>query len=155
MPEGVTCEAMIRVADIVVYDEIGQILLLAEVRTPPTSTSEWATHVREEACSRLKGFIPRYFLVVARDHSYLWVTATGLNALPDFDVPTEALLRDYFRLAATTAATIQGSTLELMVGMWLRDLTNGARNASHALPAGVELATAAENGRIEFADAAA
>lgn len=146
---------MIRVADIVVYDEIGQILLLAEVRTLVASTPEWAAGVRKESCARLKGFIPRYFLVVARDRSYLWVTAAALDALPDFDVPTEALLTDYFRLADTTAATVPGSTLELMAGMWLRDLTNGTRNASHTLPAGVELATAAENGRIEFADAAA
>jgi hypothetical protein len=146
---------MIRVADIVVYDEIGQILLLAEVRTPAFSTSaDWAVGIRRHSCESLKGFIPRYFLVVARDFSYLWTAPATLNALPDVRVATEELLGHYFRGAEIDAAKIAGSTLELVVGMWLRDLTDGTRTAKQVLPPGVDLAAAAENGRIDFPDAA-
>lgn len=146
---------MIRVADIVVYDEIGQILLLAEVRTPQFSTSaEWAVGIRQHSCKSLKGFIPRYFLVVARDLSYLWTAPAALDSPPDIHFATEELLGDYFRGTEINAAKIAGSTLELVVGMWLRDLTNGSRNATQVLPPGVDLAAAAENGRIDFADAA-
>jgi hypothetical protein len=148
---------MLRAADVALFDELGQILLLAEIRTPPSPTTfEWAMRIRQDICSRLKGFVPRYFLVVARDNSYLWTSAAPVTEPSDLCIPTQELLTYYFDLVKTTAAVIQGSALELMVGMWLGDLTHGIRQAKHVLPPALaDLATAAENGRIEFADEAA
>lgn len=146
---------MLKVADISVFDEFGQTLLLAEVRTPefPT-TAEWALTVRQDIAQRMKDFVPRYFLVVARDNSYLWTSQTALEAPPDVQISTEELLGDYLRRIQSTATTIVGSALELVVGFWLQDLTYGKRTATRALPAITNLAAAAENGRIEFATAA-
>lgn len=146
---------MIKVANISVFDEFGQTLLLAEVRTPefPT-TAEWALTVRKDIAQRMKDFVPRYFLVVARDNSYLWTSQTALEAPPDVQISTEELLGDYLRRIQSTAATIVGSALELLVGFWLQDLTYGKRTANRALPEITNLAAAAENGRIEFATAA-
>ncbi|HEV7763846.1 MAG TPA: hypothetical protein VGQ76_02475 [Thermoanaerobaculia bacterium] len=146
---------MIRVADIALFDEFGQILLLAEVRTPESPTTpEWAATVRSDIARRMKGFVPRYFLVVARDNSYLWISSAAPDAIPDVQIATEELLSDYLRRAETTAATIVGSALELLVGFWLQDLTYGKQRANHSLPENIDLAAAAENGRIEFAAAA-
>ncbi len=145
---------MIKAADIVVYDEFGQVVLLAEVKTPATTTSaQWAADVRRDITSQLRGFRPRYFLVVARDQSYLW-TSPAAESLPDVQLGTNELLGEYLRDVDATAATIPDTALELVVGIWLRDLTRGARRAAGVLPPQLGLAAAAENGRIEFATAA-
>ncbi len=146
---------MNKVADISVFDEFGQTLLLAEVRTPDSpTTSEWAASVRRDIVQRMKGFAPPYFLVVSRDTSYLWTSAAAPEASPDVQLSTEELLSDYLRRIDSTAATIVGSALELVVGFWLQDLTYGKRTANGILPEHINLAAAAENGRIEFATAA-
>ena len=146
---------MNKVADISVFDEFGQTLLLAEVRTPdfPT-TPEWAAAVRKDITQRMKGFVPPYFLVVSRDNSYLWISPAAPEAPPDIQISSEELLSDYLRPIDSTAATIVGSALELVVGFWLQDLTYGKRTASRSLPGHINLPAAAENGRIEFATAA-
>jgi hypothetical protein len=144
---------MLRAADIAVFDEFGQILLLAEVRAPEGKTEpQWAADVRREISARMKGFVPRYFIVVARDMTYLWTSPTAPEALPDRSIATDELLAEYFERVGTSAATIPGSSMDLLVGMWLRDLTHGDRRTSHVLP--TDLVAAAENGRIEFANAA-
>lgn len=146
---------MIKIADISVFDEFGQTLLLAEVRTPEfRTTPEWALTVRKDIARRMKDFVPRYFLVVSRDNSYLWTSQTAPETPPDVQISTEELLGDYLRRIESTAATIVGSALELLVGFWLQDLTYGKRTAKRALPELINLAAAAENGRIEFATAA-
>jgi hypothetical protein len=147
---------MTKAADIVLYDEMGQVLLLAEVKTPPLETSmAWAANVRRDvALTRLNGSLPRFFLVVARDRSYLWSSPADPESLPDVQIPTDELLGDYFRDVQLTAAKIADTALELAVGIWLRDLTHGTGSATDVLPPQLGLATAAENGRIEFATAA-
>jgi hypothetical protein len=146
---------MNKIADISVFDEFGQTLLLAEVRTPELPTTpEWAVSVRSDIALRMRGFVPPYFLVVARDNSYLWTSPAAPDAPPDVELSTEELLSDYLRRIDSTAATIVGSALELVVGFWLQDLTYGKRTANRILPEHINLAAAAENGRIEFATAA-
>jgi hypothetical protein len=146
---------MNKVADISVFDEFGQTLLLAEVRTPDSpTTADWAVTVRKDIARRMKGFVPRYFLVVSRDNSYLWTSPATAGAPPDVQISTQELLSDYLGRIDSTAATIVGSALELVVGFWLQDLTYGKRTANRSLPEHINLAAAAENGRIEFATAA-
>jgi hypothetical protein len=146
---------VINAADIVVYDEFGQVVLLAEVKTPAIETSpRWAADVRREIASQLRGFLPRYFLVVARDLSYLWTSPATAESQPDVQITTDELLGDYLSDVDATAATITDTALELVVGIWLRDLTRGAGRAARALPSQLGLAAATENGRIEFAAAA-
>ncbi|HYC60928.1 MAG TPA: hypothetical protein VEK79_15305 [Thermoanaerobaculia bacterium] len=145
---------MIEAADIVLYDEFGQILLLAEVKTPPTPTSpEWAAEIRSHTANQLKGFVPRYFLVAARDYSYFWSSATP-DVAPNARIRTEELLGPYLRDADLTIETIASSALDLVVGIWLRDLTHGNPRATELLPQELGLPAAASNGRIEFAAAA-
>lgn len=146
---------VISAADIVVYDEIGRVVLLAEVKTPRAETSgRWAADVRADTTQQLKGFLPDYFLVVTRSRSYLWTSPSPAEALPDFDLLTAELLGSYLRAVGVPAETITDSALELVVGMWLRDLTRGTERARQVIPELLGLAAATENGRIEFATAA-
>ncbi|HYK05441.1 MAG TPA: hypothetical protein VE974_27060 [Thermoanaerobaculia bacterium] len=141
-------------ANIIVYDRFGQLLLLAEVRSVPETTPEWAKEIRQDVIRLMEGFLPRYFLVVSRDRSYLWLSASDSEALPDLILPTEELLSNYLRNVDSSASAISGNALELVVGIWLRDITRGDARARSVLPQNVDLATAVEHGRMEFAAAA-
>lgn len=146
---------MINAADIVVYDEFGQVVLLAEVKRPTSEASaRWAADVRRDIADQMRGFLPKYFLVVARELSFLWTSPATAESLPDVELATDDLLGDYLSDVGATAATITDTALELVVGIWLRDLTRGAERAAGVLPSKLGLAAAAENGRIEFAAAA-
>jgi hypothetical protein len=141
-------------ANIIVYDRFGQILLLAEVRSVPETSPGWATEIRQDVIRLMEGFLPRYFLVVSRDHCYLWLSASDSDALPDMTLTTEDIFSTYLRNVNSSAATVSGNALELIVGIWLRDLTRGDSRARSVLPQNVDLATAVQNGRMEFAAAA-
>lgn len=141
-------------ADVVVYDEIGQLLLFAEARAMAETTEEWAVEVRQEVLATTKKFVPRYFIVVARDFTYFWLTAVPADALPYAKIPTDDLFHPYFSSTGTSASTIPYGSMDLLVGIWLQELTEQNPRALEALPPGFELAEAVENGRIEFALAA-
>jgi hypothetical protein len=141
-------------ADIVVYDKFQQILLLAEVKTPEQSTPEWAAEVRQDIVESMEGFRPKYFLVVSRDHTYVWLTAAEGQAAPDETLQTDQLFSTYFPDGSTSATSISGNTLELIVGLWLRDLTRGDLRALSVLPEGLDLIPAVKDGLMQFADAA-
>lgn len=141
-------------ANIIVYDRFGQILLLAEVRSAPETTPEWAREIRQDVVRLMEGFLPRYFLVVSRDHSYLWLATADPTTLPDVTLSTEEIFSSYFQNVDSSATAISGNALELIVGIWLRDLTRADARARSVLPPDVDLATAVQNGRMEFAVAA-
>lgn len=146
---------MISAADIVVYDELGRVVLLAEVKTPRArTTAHWAADIRTDVAQQLKGFLPDYFLVVTRAVCYLWTSSSPADALPDLELTTGELLGNYLHDVGVPAEKITDSALELVVGIWLRDLTRGAQRATEVLPPTLGLAAATENGRIEFATAA-
>ncbi|HYI11046.1 MAG TPA: hypothetical protein VEK57_18455 [Thermoanaerobaculia bacterium] len=141
-------------ADVVVYDEIGQLLVFAEVRGQAETTEQWAAEVRREVLASAKKFVPRYFLVIARDFTYFWLTAVPVDVLPDTKIATDDLFRTYFRSVDSTAGSINYSSMDLLVGIWLQELTEQNPRALEALPPEFDLAKAVENGRIEFALAA-
>jgi hypothetical protein len=143
--------AMSITTDIVVYDENRNVLLLAEVKAKEATNASWAAGIRNHIAQRRRGTLPPYFVVVARDTTYIWSTCES-EAPPGVQVSTEVLLGEYFRVAGIDVQHIAPSALELAAGMWLRDLTHGDPAAMHGVPP--DLARAAENGRIEFAHAA-
>jgi hypothetical protein len=141
-------------ADIALYDEYGQIVLLAEVKALPETTARWAAEGRNEVLRLTRGFIPPYFLVIARDFSYLWTSPASRRALPDGSISTQELFREYLDDIGSNATDLADSALELLAGIWLRDVTRGATRAGGVPPQLSDLASAAENGRIAFAAAA-
>lgn len=141
-------------ADIGVYDEFGQMLLLAEVRFRDSSTPEWAIEVRQDVLRVLTRHVPPYFLVVSHDYSYLWLSAAAADARPGRTFVTEELFASYLRRVERTTTEISRGAMELIVGIWLRDVARGDAAARSVLPRDLELAADLENGQIEFAAAA-
>jgi hypothetical protein len=144
---------MTTAADIVVYDEYGRIVLLAEVKALPKTDPSWAAKTRSEVLRFTRGFVPPYFLVIARDFSYLWTSPAATNAAPDTSINTQELFREYLDAVDSNASDLADPALELLGGIWLRDLTS-SRTRGPVLPQLFDLAAAVENGRIEFATAA-
>lgn len=138
-------------ADILVFDENRDLLLLAEVNAKEKTDVAWAAEIRSHVAQLRRGALPPYFVVVAADTTYIWSTRE-VDAPPEVQVPTEDVLGEYYHDAGLTVRDAGWSTLELVAGMWLRDLTFGDDRATRAIPS--ELAEAAKNGRMEFANAA-
>jgi hypothetical protein len=141
-------------ADIVVFDQLDQILVLVEVKAVQGSSVGWARDIREGVLNAQPGLAtPPYFLVVARDWLYLW-TSRVRDLAPDQQYSTSEVLAPYFRDSQTNAETIPRSALELMVGIWLGDLASGwpRELVSWLAPSG--LAEAVALGRVEFLSAA-
>ena len=138
-------------ADILVFDENRDLLLLAEVNAKEETDVVWAAEIRHDVAELRRGALPPYFVVVARDTTYIWSTRE-VDAPPEVQIPTGDLLGEYLRETKLNAREIMPSALELLVGLWLRDLTYGDARATRAIPS--RLAEAAVNGRMEFANAA-
>lgn len=140
-------------SDIVVYDRNHQILLLVEVKATQQTTQEWAVAVREHASRRSRGFVPRYFMVVARDFIYCWGNAAATHR-PEVVAETDQLIGAYLRDAGLSTAEVPGSALELAVGIWLLDLTSDNERTPAAAAELNELRDAVRDGSIEFSVAA-
>ena len=143
---------MDRGADIVVFDESGQTIALIQVKAVADSTPQWAAEVRRETFPRNPPAVP-FFLVVARDKTYIWTRADAKE--PSLEVETSQLLGAYLLDAGTSAEKIASSTLELITGNWLIDLTVGREKArTHPTVRESGLLDAVQDGRIQFATAA-
>lgn len=141
-------------ADIAVFDRHDQLSVLVEVRPRKESSQAWASEIRREVIEMHDGFIPRYFLVVARDSMYLWKSAKAPHSPPDLEVPTEEILSSYLEPIERTVASVAPSVLELVVGNWLDDLTRGTERHAAASLDDAGLRDAVSNGRIHFPRAA-
>src|SRR6185369_12840554 len=91
------------------------------------STPDWAAEVRRQTFPRNPPAAP-FFLVVARDRTYIWTRADA--TAPAIEVATSELLDAYLKNAGTSAEKIPPSTLELITGSWLVDLTLGLPKAA-------------------------
>jgi len=143
---------MDRGADIVVFDESGQTIVLVQVKAVAHSSAEWAAQVRRETFPRNPPAVP-FFLVVARDKTYIWTRADA--SLPDIEVATDELLGAYLEDVETSAEKISRNVLELITGSWLIDVSVGLPKAvDHSVVRNSGLAAAVQDGRIKFAAAA-
>src|SRR5258705_121417 len=141
-------------ADIAVYDENDQICALVKVRAVPISSREWAAETRQDIIE-IGGFTPRYFLIVARDTSYLWTAPAEPSAEPDAELNTNEIFRDFLQYAKTDAQSVDPDSLELLVGVGLTRLARtGVRAAGIPALEASGFASAIENGRITFLAAA-
>jgi hypothetical protein len=140
-------------ADIAVYDENDQISALVQVKAVLESSSEWAAKIRRDVVER-SGFVPRYFLVVARDFAYIWTTSGAPDAMPDQKFETDHLFQDYLAYIKSDSDSIAPSALELMVGIWLNEMTSRADRTADVALEKSGFPSAVANGRVEFVAAA-
>jgi len=121
--------------DIVVYDRLGQIGLMVEVNAERGSTPEWA----QEYCTNLlHGFgeyRPPYFMIVTRDHTYIWnrkEIATMPVSFPGLTLDTGNEMAELFRRTHLDAATISGAGLEDIVILWLEEMVAEASRSERS-----------------------
>ncbi len=116
--------------DLTITNSENLIVLVAEVKTKLSATSEWAIKLRRNILAH--GIFPNapFFLIVLPDRLYIWRNS-GSN--PDLVTPTyiiDALtfFQPYFEQAGVTAENVSEATFELIVSSWFGELIHKTRH---------------------------
>lgn len=110
-----------RYADIVAFDQSGQLALIVEVKSKLGTSKEWAKRMRRNLYAH--GLLPSvpFFLLALPDRFYLWKNAgSQAEALdPTFEIAPATFLRPYYDRAGVASNELTGETFELIVAGWL------------------------------------
>ncbi len=86
-------------SDIAILSELGEPVLLVEVKNKTGTSKDWAAKLRRNLVAH--GLLPkaRFFLVATPDHFYLWKdTGNGADELePDYDIDPRAITKPLFK----------------------------------------------------------
>lgn len=148
-------------ADLALYDPVGRLVALAEVKNKRGTSREWAAKTRRNILAHGGISDVDFFLLITPDRLYLWKDAgtDPVEVPPSYQAEADSLFSPYLEGAGVDPRTVGGHAFELIVSAWLSDVmrsavsTNGhgddrswlARSGFHA---------AVKDGRIEY-DAAA
>lgn len=112
-------------ADFVAYNQDGQLLLIAEVRSRVATSKVWAARLRRNLLAH--GFLPEvpFFLLALPDKFYLWKDArnTPEETEPTYELNATSLLNLYYEQGGATPETITKQSLALVLTAWLNTLT--------------------------------
>jgi hypothetical protein len=130
-------------------------VVMVQVRAASDTDAGWAQRIRDAVVNDDPyGTSSRpFFIVVARDYLYLW-TSGGHDRPHDEKYRTADVFAGYFTAIGTTATEIAPSTLELVVGIWLKDMNRRSRRESVMYLDSSGLPDAVEGGHIRFLNAA-
>ena len=113
-------------ADVAVYDSVGQLQLVVEIKARPGASTEWAVHMRRNLLSH--AVIPHtpYFLLALPDFFFLWKDAPAavLEAQPDYRIRASEMLAPYLDKEITPLGGLSGHGLEQIVTSWLEDVVH-------------------------------
>jgi hypothetical protein len=114
-----------REVDLVAYDQFGQPVLLAEVKSTHRTSDLWAARFRRNLLAH--GTLPRapFFLIATPDHMYFWHQEhpSAKEEPPQFTMDATRELKPYFERFKQTPEKTGGQALELILFSWLVDLT--------------------------------
>lgn len=115
-----------REVDLIAYDQIGQPLLLAEVKNTHGTSDQWAARFRRNLLAH--GTLPRtpFFLIATRERMYFWGQAAKEES-PDFTMDATRALKPYFDRFKQTPEKTGGHALELILFSWMVDLTQSGQ----------------------------
>ena len=113
-------------ADAAVYDSVGQLQLVVEIKARPGASAEWAVHMRRNLLSHAAIPLAPYFLLALPDFFYLWKDAPAvvLEAEPDYQIGASEILAPYVDQEITPLDELSGYGLELIVTSWLEDVVH-------------------------------
>jgi len=117
-------------SDIAIYDKIGELVLVAEVRGKIGTDRAWAAKMRRNMLAH--GRLPNapFFLLALPDRFYLWVIsqhtvdADNFEDEPDYDVAPIAF-KEYAQKMGTDIEELSESGFEFLLTAWLRELARG------------------------------
>lgn len=144
--------------DFSLYDRLGQLAALVDVRSVWGTSTEWAAKLRRNLLAH--GEIPRgpFLLVAAPERIFLWRDAAGGDPLatPDYEADAEPLFRPYLPKSGPAASlrAIDSQAFELVVQSWLSDLMRGEPESVPTAFADSGFADAIRQGRIWYEHAA-
>jgi hypothetical protein len=113
--------------DLSVENRDGQTILAIEVKAICDTSPEWAAQWRRNILAHGIYQHPPYLLMVFPNVFYLWVqpaikaesNVLAQDRLPDYIIDAHSILQPYFDRANSTAQTIRGQSLEIIVMSWL------------------------------------
>jgi hypothetical protein len=120
--------------DLIAYDQLGQPILLAEVKNTHRTDDQWAARFRRNLLAH--GTLPRapFFLIATPEHMYFWrqEDLTPKEEPPQFTLDAVRELKPYFERFKQTPEQTGGHALELILLSWLLDLVqSGQSRAKH------------------------
>jgi hypothetical protein len=139
--------------DFFLYDRIGRLAAVIEVRNRRGTSGQWAAELRRNLLAHFETYRGApFFLLATPAKLYVWKdAATDLTeesppVLPDYEVDAKPLFSHYLARSGRKLEEIHGPTFELVVLSWLGDLTREARGFGELETSG--LRDAAQDGRI-------
>jgi hypothetical protein len=123
-------------ADILAFDQNGQLALIAEVKNKRGTTDEWAAKMRRNMYAH--GLLPQapFFLLALPDKFYLWKDA-GMDVVePTQKVDPRPFLRAYYEKTGVSADSLTSNSFELLVTSWLHQVLRA--KSPQELPEGTQ-----------------
>ncbi len=145
--------------DYALYDRLGQLVALAEVKSVYGESAIWASQLRRNLLTRGVPEVP-FFLILTPDRVFVWKRDGGRGASvePNCEFDATALFGRYLPRTrpSATRRLIHGQAFELVVFAWLSDLMRNPDDPelNPAALAEIGFAEAVRQGRIEYQQAA-
>lgn len=117
---------MMRVADVIVYDQTKNIQLIVEIKNKIGASADWAAQMRRNLLTHAAIPNAPYFLLALPDISYLWVdsrTQSG-EVLPNYQFNTKEALFSEVKEANLSLDNLNEYSLELLIVSWLQEVIN-------------------------------
>jgi hypothetical protein len=110
--------------DFIAYDDIGRVILIAEVKSRIGTSGEWAARFRRNMLAH--GVLPRalFFLIATPERMYFWKQDRPVTAdePPEFTVDATKEFRPYLDKLRGKPQAVGEQALELLVLSWLTDI---------------------------------
>lgn len=111
------------------YDQLGEPILLAEVKGTHRTSPQWAARFRRNLLEH--GTLPNapFFLIATPEHMYFWRQEDPLpkEEPPQFTLDAAHELKPYFERFQQTPERAGGQALELILFSWLVDLAQSGQ----------------------------
>lgn len=117
-------------ADVGVFSEAGEPLLVAEVKTNLETSPEWAAQFRRNLLAHGSAPKARFFLLATPARFFLWKDRSAVVAPPDYEIDSRNLLEPYFASAGISAEKASQTSLQLALGAWLMDFLQNPETPS-------------------------
>jgi hypothetical protein len=113
-----------RDVDFIAYDDLGQAVLLVEVKGGHETSELWAARFRRNMLAHGRLPAARFFLIATPEHMYFWRQDEPLQREepPQFTLDATKELKSYFEKSGLTPTKTSGQALELIVFSWLNDI---------------------------------
>ena len=127
--EGSERIAMLPYADLVLYDHLGRLIAVAEIKNKRGTSGDWAAKLRRNILAH--GGFPHvdFYLIITPDRLYLWKGAGEQPDLiqPTYEIDAQPIFKAYLERAGVAPGDVSGGAFELLVESWLSDLMSSEK----------------------------